>query len=249
MTSPQGGQNLKKRKYNIMGQTVIGVFDNSEEAHQAVEQLVNQGFANEDIDILCCNSINEDKQGYDCFGERISKFFKALFGDSDEASNYLEVVYRGSVVTVYIDSPQRAEQAAVILDANGAIDVDERANEYRNLSQTEFSAADAFKEASYNAPDAPLLTNQETLKGQLETNNLKRRCRIIECPVQENLRLQAEHANNKRNQVENLDFQKFRNGDEVTDYVEPPVVKKEARRVKEFDENNAVKENSGMQNI
>lgn len=66
------------------------------------------------------------------FGDKVSKFFKNLFGnDDDQAGRYTHVANRtGSVVTVYADTKDEAEKAADILDEYGAVDVDERAAEY-----------------------------------------------------------------------------------------------------------------------
>jgi uncharacterized protein (TIGR02271 family) len=68
----------------------------------------------------------------------ISRFFKNLFGDDDnDADKYSKVAARSnSIVTVYAQTADEAERAADILDDNGAVNVDEKGNEYGYGSST-----------------------------------------------------------------------------------------------------------------
>ena len=93
-----------------------------------------------------------DKSKEDTGG--IGGFFASLFGmdDDDETrrrrDNYTTVAARHSVVTVHTVDAEEAERAADILDDAGAIDVDERAEQYRGGTH-----------ASYNTPVADSLTS------------------------------------------------------------------------------------------
>jgi stress response protein YsnF len=121
-----------------MASTVVGFFDSNEEAQNAVEQLIDQGFDRSDVDISSGanaatmqattdgNTNNEENQS------GISKFFKNLFGnDDDEADRYTTVGSRSNtIVTVHAQTADDAERAADLLDDYGAIDVNERATEY-----------------------------------------------------------------------------------------------------------------------
>src|SRR2546423_1375532 len=115
-----------------MTQTVIALFDNSNEAREAVKKLANEGFSRENIDISV-NTENTELENYKDTNESgIGRFFRSLFGDNDdEADKYTNVAQRGgSVVTVHAMSAEDAQRAANILDSCGAIDVNEKATEY-----------------------------------------------------------------------------------------------------------------------
>jgi uncharacterized protein (TIGR02271 family) len=128
-----------------MTQTVVGLFDNSSEAQQAVQALLSSGFTNANVDISSVAagpassgsnlSSSTDLGSASASTEHesgISKFFKNLFGDNDsDADKYSKVASRSnSIVTVYAQSSDEAERAADILDDNGAVNVDEKGSEY-----------------------------------------------------------------------------------------------------------------------
>jgi len=68
----------------------------------------------------------------DSFGDKVSKFFRNLFGsDNDEADRYSHVANKtGCVVTVHATTEEEAKRASDILDEYGAVDVNDRASEY-----------------------------------------------------------------------------------------------------------------------
>lgn len=130
-----------------MAQTVIGLFDNTSEAQQAVQELISAGITRDRIDVSSGNSSDSSYStsgttgstygtGSSTYGTSssdsnesgISKFFKSLFGDDDEdADRYTKAASRAqSIVTVHAQSGDEAERAADILDDNGAVDVDEQ---------------------------------------------------------------------------------------------------------------------------
>lgn len=143
-----------------MAQTVIGFFDKISEAQQAVEQLVNNGFSRDNIDVSNArDDMPTDNTNavpgtmgtattYDDTTTRrnddnesgIGKFFSSLFGSDDDtnrtenrdrASTYGQVASQSdAIVTVHAVSDEEAERAADILDEAGAFDVDERAAQY-----------------------------------------------------------------------------------------------------------------------
>lgn len=122
-----------------MAQTVIGVFDNSREAQNAVDNLVSNGFSRSSIDISnnndsaygsssgsTYNKRDRDGDGDVDFGDKVGNFFSSLFG-GDEADKYSRVASRGCVVTVHAQTMEEAERAADILDEYGSVDVNDRA--------------------------------------------------------------------------------------------------------------------------
>lgn len=118
-----------------MAQTVIGMFESSSKAQEAVQELVDAGIKRDKIDVSANSSANSSYSsssvsGNDDNESGVSKFFKSLFGDNDDdADKYTHVASRSqSIVTVHAQSGDEAERVADILDDNGAVDVDEHAS-------------------------------------------------------------------------------------------------------------------------
>ncbi|MBC8054054.1 MAG: DUF2382 domain-containing protein [Sphingobacteriaceae bacterium] len=255
-----------------MSQTVIGIFENENEAQQAVQKLVNQGFNREDVDIASRNSsqatsdsTNNDDEG---FGSSISNFFSSLFGsDDDRTSRYSEVAKRGCTITVHARSESEAERAADILDEYGAVDIDEKASQYGSSNNdssltgsdysTGFNDSDSVTDrdniSDYNRNDSdrsiPIIEeNLEVGKQEVESGGARLRSRIVEKPVEETVRLRSEHVNIERNPVNReateSDFNAFKEGTlEMREHKEVPVVGKEAWVKEEVSLNKEVEEN------
>ncbi|GAB3508880.1 hypothetical protein GCM10027341_45250 [Spirosoma knui] len=142
-------------------QTVIGVFDSAAEAQRAVDQLVSNGFSRDNIDLSAqTTSDYNDSSTYSDSSTRLDRdedhnsgiggFFSSLFGgdDDDNTRKYTSVAERGSIVTVHAQSEDEAERAADLLDEYGAVDIDERANQYSTSSYDTTSSYDST--SSYN---------------------------------------------------------------------------------------------------
>ena len=125
-----------------MRQTVIGLFNKSSDAQQAVQRLLSNGFTNDNVDVSLSNmsnsstttssntNFNLDDDDRDEHESGISRFFKNLFGDDDDdASKYSRASRGKSIVTVHAMSGDEADKASDILDDCGAVDVDDNANE------------------------------------------------------------------------------------------------------------------------
>jgi uncharacterized protein (TIGR02271 family) len=132
-----------------MAQTVIGIFDSSKEAQNAVDHLVSSGFSRSSIDISskgasaygsssgsASNRADRDGDGDVDFGDKVGNFFGSLFGGDDDAKKYSSVASKGCVVTVHAQSMQEAERAADILDEYGSLDVNDKATKLGYGSST-----------------------------------------------------------------------------------------------------------------
>jgi stress response protein YsnF len=141
-----------------MAQTVVGFFDDAQDARRAVEQLVSNGFDRSRIDVSSGNSgtgmgtasTSTDRGGDSENG--ISRFFKNLFGDNDdEADRYSRVgMNSNSIVTVHAQSADEAERAADLLDDYGAVNVNERASQYGTSGA---SSTSGMASMASNTPD------------------------------------------------------------------------------------------------
>lgn len=226
-----------------MSQTVIGIFENENEAQQAVENLISQGFNREDVDIAAGSKLtsNTDNKS-EGFGDSISNFFGSLFGgDDDRSKNYTNAARNGITVTVHARSENEAESAADILDEYGAVDVDE--NTSNHSSGSDFRGTD-----DTTARSIPVIEeNLEISKREVEGGGARIRSRIVEKPVEESIRLRSETVNVERNNVNrqatDADFNTFKEGTiEMTEHKEVPVVDKQAWVKEEISLNKEVEE-------
>jgi len=234
-----------------MTQTVIALFDNATEAKQAADTLVDQGFQRSNVDISTGNTDNNyytDNSNRDTNESGISRFFNSLFGDNDDANKYTRVAERnGSVVTVHANSVEEARRAADILDASGAMDVNEKAAEYGYGTTGESIDKTSMDKRSGNETTSiPIVEeNVQVGKREVETGGVRLRSRIVEKPVEENLRLREERVTVERTPVnrkateEDLNTLKDQEV-ELVEHAEVPVVSKEAHVVEEVKLNKEV---------
>jgi len=180
-------------------------------------------------------------RGAEHAGSAIGRFFDNLFGGSDRDSvDRYSRVAGGSqaIVTVHCHSDENARQASDILDDNGAVDVDERAAQYATGAPGTTGVA-AGRDAVDGAQSAQVIREDLHVgKREVTTGGARLRSRIVERPVEENLRLREEHVFVNREPVDrpatDADFAAFREGTmELKETAEVPVVQKEARVVEE----------------
>ncbi|HEX8369450.1 MAG TPA: YsnF/AvaK domain-containing protein [Pyrinomonadaceae bacterium] len=237
-----------------MTHTVIGLFDNKNEARVAMEELVQQGFIREHIDVSDrryddSTTSTTGTTSNTGVGDSIGSFFSSLFGDDETtAQNYTTLAQDAdAILTVQVDSAERAGAAAEILDRHGAIDVDERASQYQqNFAQTsgttqQNTMTDTTQNAATTEGEMSIPVIEEELqvgKRAVERGGARIRSRIIEKPVEETLRLREEHIVVNRQPVNravtDTDLQNIQEGDiELTERAEEAVVSKQARVVEE----------------
>jgi uncharacterized protein (TIGR02271 family) len=211
-----------------MSQTVIGIFENTNEAQEAKAYLEANGFSSENVDISNGGSTNyNDTTGTDQeegFGDKISNFFSNMFEDEDEAKTHTEAALKGTTVTVHTRTEDETLQAVRILDNYGAVDV----NEY----------AEKVRTGTDNGKIQVIEEDLQVGKREVETGGVRLRSRIVERPVEESIRLREEHVNVERTPVDRVateaDFANFKEGTiEEIEHAERPVVAKEARVVEE----------------
>lgn len=110
-----------------MSHTVIGIFNSSGKAHDALEYLSANGFDRENLDIRTSEAAGLEASGSDNVevSDPIGDFFSGIFGPGvSEASRYTEAGRNGTIVTVHAGSRDQADVAARILDSHGAADID-----------------------------------------------------------------------------------------------------------------------------
>jgi stress response protein YsnF len=212
------------------------------------------------------NSLDEDRLrerrgDNDGIGDSIGRFFRNLFDNKEEAERYSSIGRRNAIVSVYAESATEAERARDILDECGAVDVDEQSTEYsssdntmgmtqtasasENIDDTERTREyDSERRNTFGADgvtDQTIPVIEENInisKREEERGGIRLRSRIVERPVEENLRLRQERVNVERVPVDrpatDSDFETFREGEvEMSETAEVPIINKEARVVEE----------------
>lgn len=228
-----------------MTHTIVGMFDSRSEAQAAMQELIQQGFVRENIDISNRSVVEESDSSTSSNSESggISGFFNSLFGDDDTtASNYTNVASNSdAILAVQADSAERAEQAREILDRNGAVDVEERGAQYsrQNLAQ-DSGTTEAGASLQENVAIPVIEEDLQVGKREVERGGARIRSRIIEKPVEASVRLREEHVVVNRHPVNravtDTDLANFREGEiELTEHAEVPVVGKQARVVEEVE--------------
>ena len=248
-----------------MSYTVIGTFDQSADAQRAQQQLAAQGIDPSQIDISREVSDGQtdstdsswsggkpssaSESGSDSGSDSgIGGFFSSLFNWDDETSDQNRRAQRtnayryaaesaGALVTVHARSQEEAHLAAQILDECGADDIDERAVEFyaSGMGQTGQASSDMPDEATLQVLREELQVGKRTV----EAGGVRLRSKIIERPVEEQVRLRHEYVRVQRVPVNRpateADFGTFQQGElELREQREVPVVNKEARVVEEI---------------
>ena len=221
-----------------MNKTVVAIFNSAGEAQDAADHLSARGFSRDHIDVFSGrNSTVEEHDGE----SGISRFFKNLFGsDDDKRERYSKVAKRGYVVTVYADSEEEAEQAAELLDNYGAIDIDEDYD--RNISDRDedYDRRERTDDIEVNKNKTIPVIEEDIRVGKREvpTGGVRIRSRIVEKPVEENVRLREEHIHVERKKVDRPateeELRNFKTGTtEFTEHAEIPDVQKRSKVVEE----------------
>lgn len=223
-----------------MSHTVIGIFENANQAQQAVQQLLSNGFAQNDIDFSGQQALTNSTNTADQDNMSRRDFFRSLFDNDADVDNYSSVAGRGSVVTVHARSTEEARQASSLLDQYGAVDVDEQSSQFNNSRASDTSAT--------SNQSLPVIEEEMQIgKRVVETGGVRLRSRIIERPVEERLRLREEHVHIERHPVDRAasisDINAFKEGViEITEQAEVPVVSKQAQVVEEVSLSREVEE-------
>ena len=116
-------------------QTVIGVFEHSNQGQTAIEYLLGNGFNRSQIEITS-RETQFDNNADDNGTGGLTDWFKSVFGNDHDARTYSDAARTGCVVSVHTSTVDESEAVAEILDKHGAIDVNDssssRGSNYRS---------------------------------------------------------------------------------------------------------------------
>jgi uncharacterized protein (TIGR02271 family) len=227
-----------------MSHTVVGLFNDTDKARHAIDRLIDDGFEESNIDMSAgaagTTDATSDRREHE---NGIEKFFRNLFGDNDDADRYTRAGRSNTVVTVHTTSDYEAKRAADLLDDFGAIGIDEADTDPAYTNDNYRATSDATttdRRDTDTTRKIPVVEeNLEVGKREVETGGVRVRSRIVEKPVEENLRLRQERVTVERTPVDRTatpgDLNTFEDKEiELTERKEVPVVNKEARVTEEI---------------
>ncbi len=167
-----------------MSKTVVGIFEHENQAQDAQNYLLANGFGDGDVDIKVASykSDSVEPQSEDAdedLFEKIGNFFRELFGDQDETARYHEAGKRGTIVTVHATSAEEAAAAARIMDSYGAMDV--------NKNRPDYHAGRQYEDPIVNPPS--VAEAQTTSVNSVEARGVYLRSRIVDRPIEPGYRL------------------------------------------------------------
>lgn len=138
----QGGSvNSQQFSDKSRPQTVIGVFEHTNQGQSAIEYLLDNNFRRDQIEISSLASGYIEGENHD---NSITNWFKSMFENDDDAKTYTEAAKTGCVITVQASSMEEAEIAAQILDNHGALSInDSFSNQNSNFKSRILDRKDA----------------------------------------------------------------------------------------------------------
>jgi len=234
-----------------MAMITVGVFDSAREAQLAHHDLMEAGFDADSIDIVekDTDTPRGDGHAHGLFG-----WLRSVFGDDEDShpGSFSEAVRRGGhMVSVVTDDSGRAEQVATIMERDGAIDIDERAEKWRSEGWTGYrdgspalSHEEIERERKLRADEKeriPVVEEDlEVGKRKVRGGRVRVAPHVVEHPVEEHVKLREEHADVERHPVDRPASEadlRAAEGEtiEVTEHAEEPVVAKKARVVEEVE--------------
>lgn len=245
-----------------MSHTVVGLFNNRNEAQAAKQELIQKGFIPDNVDVSHKRATSDNTTTTtDTVAtttqvevtDSVGNFFSSLFsGDETTARNHSNAAGDAdAILSVHTDSAEKATQAAEILDRHGAIDIDAAASQHSQQHLTDTTVTSARNNAHTSEATAqntahvqgetaiPVIEEQlQVGKREVESGGARIRSRIVEKPVEASIRLREEHVVVSRRPanrpVTDADLANVKRGDiELTESAEVPVVAKEARVVEE----------------
>lgn len=238
-----------------MNSVLVGMFDTRAAAEQARTKLTAAGFSPGQV-TGNASSVDASTTASPSEEGGISGFFRSLFG-SDDVSNvhsntYQEAFRRGGfALTVNSVADADMDRVSEIMEDCGAVDVDEREQQWRNQGWAEGVASTTAAQGAVGSVGTSVAAGTTKTVNLVEENlavgkrsvgrgGVRVFTRVVETPVEETVRLREEHAAIERRVVDRpateADFAAFKEGTiEVRNTAEEAVVSKSARVVGEVE--------------
>ena len=233
-----------------MNYTVVGFFNEKDEAQKASQKLTNDGFEKNQVDVSPFRTEGDYKENdYEYKEEEnTTGFWNWLFGDDDDnevRDRHSRVGARTHVVSVYANDESKAKKAATVLDNCGALDVDD----YDRKMKIRDNYDSSNRQNLSGKKDETIQVKKEEMhvgKRSVDTGDVSIKSRIVEKPVKEDIRLREERVYITRKPVNKKVSGKDAFQDKtigMNEHAEKAVVGKSTRVVEEIAVNKDVSKN------
>ncbi len=211
-----------------MSKIVVGLMDRMNEAKETVDDLVKNGFSREKIDL---ESQSGDR------GADLTDKLTRMGVPASQAGNYAEGVRRGGIVIHVETDDAEASRAAAIISRHGAVDIDRRAEAWRQTGERYEEEAELESPSAAGRREGMPLAEEEIQIGKREVGRgeVRAQTRVKETPVEEDVTLREQRAKVERRPVDRPlsageQEEAFRERSfEIPETAEEPVVSKQAR--------------------
>lgn len=207
-----------------MAKTVIGLYDDINEAQRVADDLRANDFGSNEIMVARQNDVSR----------ATDKLNAARIPDRD-VRFYTEGINRGGALVLVETSDDRARRASEIMSQYNIVDVDTRLDQYRQGGMSDMSVSTLDEEGGV------IEVVEEELqvgKRQVQRGGVRIHTHVSERPVEEQVTLRDEAVRVERRPVDrpagDADMSAFKEGTlEVTETDEEAVVSKQARVIEE----------------
>jgi len=210
---------------------VTAFFRNRDDADQAVEALVDAGFDRDQISVVAGGEAGS-QQAYEEMG--FWESLKELFLPDEDRHTYAEGLRRGGYVVAVRTAAGEYDQALLILDREGTVDLGEQEPAWRSEGWQGYQAGVPLA-AGDNRDQVIPVTEEELRVGKRDVSHGRVRVRsyVVETPVEEEVSLREERVEVERRPVDRPLAAGERAFDErtleVEERAEEAVVSKQAR--------------------
>ena len=215
-----------------MAKVVVVMFDSRREAEDAAQDLMDAGFAQSEIDIRSKESTTAAAD--DTRRAETTSWWDWLFGESDDRAYYKEGMDRGGAVLTVTTSEERADRARMVFAELGET-VEPSAPTVSGIEAQPPRSSSSHRD---QADVIPVVEERLRVgKRQVQGGTVHVYTRVIDRPVEEDVRLREERVRLERRPadraVEATDDAFRERVIELTESAEEVVVGKEARVVEE----------------
>ena len=120
--------------------TITAMFDSAEAANRARQRLLDLGLTADDVQVIGQDASGERAADHKGMWESIKDFFT---GEGDGGATYQEGMRRGGQLLTARVQDENADGVLAILDDSDAVDLDQRAQEWRSAGWTGTAATGA----------------------------------------------------------------------------------------------------------
>lgn len=203
-----------------MSRTIVGVFDESAAANKAASELRASGIPDNHVQVKSNGEVRAagSKAAEPSWTEKIVNFFESMFDDESDkrhAHTYAEAWRRGHDLVVADIENDRVDAAVAIMNRNGAIDIERRAEQWKKTGYSgsyDRSAAPYTAEQRANELGAmkreqteaiPVVQEEMAIGKQVvQRGGVRIHSYVKERPVEEVVRLREERVNVVRRPVD-----------------------------------------------